>query len=136
MTQKKILLPLRPCEQCWETFQPTNANNRKYCSEKCSKANRLEKSRATAKQTMIDGSGNNRYLKLRFEVFRRDNFTCQYCGRVVKDGIKLHIDHIIPKSKGGDLSMDNLITSCFDCNEGKRDVILTEREIAKLRGDK
>jgi hypothetical protein len=56
---------------------------------------------------------------VRFEVFKRDSFTCQYCGNKAPD-IILHIDHIQPISKGGDeLDITNLITSCSDCNLGK-----------------
>ena len=56
-------------------------------------------------------------------VLERDNHTCQYCGLSPKDGIKLEIDHKIPRSKGGIDIIDNLITSCFDCNRGKRDFL-------------
>lgn len=56
--------------------------------------------------------------KLRFEVFKRDAFTCQYCGKKAPDVI-LHVDHISPVSKGGDNDILNLITSCSDCNLGK-----------------
>lgn len=54
----------------------------------------------------------------RFAVFNRDNHTCQYCGKKAP-GVALEIDHKVPVSRGGDNSMDNLITSCFDCNRGK-----------------
>jgi len=63
---------------------------------------------------------------LRFKIFIRDNFICQYCGQTVKDGAKLVIDHIIPFSKGGPTSMKNLTTSCFECNLGKSDILLKE----------
>lgn len=60
----------------------------------------------------------------RFEVFKRDLFTCQYCGshppRVI-----LHVDHIIPVSKGGKNEMDNYVTSCDTCNLGKSNISLT-----------
>lgn len=56
--------------------------------------------------------------KRRFEVFKRDNFTCQYCGRKTPEVI-LEIDHIIPKKKKGKDDIQNLITSCFECNRGK-----------------
>lgn len=59
------------------------------------------------------------YSKLRFTILERDNFTCQYCGRTPQDGVKLHIDHIIPKSKGGSDKKDNLITACEECNLSK-----------------
>lgn len=56
--------------------------------------------------------------KTRFEVFKRDGFKCQYCGRSAPDVI-LHVDHVEPVSKGGTNDILNLITSCFECNGGK-----------------
>lgn len=58
--------------------------------------------------------------KLRFEILRRDGFTCQYCGKTGTDK-ELEIDHVVPFSKGGTNDEGNLITACFDCNRGKRD---------------
>ena len=54
----------------------------------------------------------------RFEVFKRDNFTCQYCG-IKAPAVQLRVDHIRAIKHGGDNAMSNLITSCFDCNAGK-----------------
>jgi hypothetical protein len=59
----------------------------------------------------------------RFEVFKRDRFTCAYCGGKPPE-VVLHIDHITPVSKGGANDPENLITSCRDCNLGKSDVPL------------
>ena len=56
--------------------------------------------------------------KIRFEVFKRDNFTCCYCGKSAPKVI-LEIDHIKSVKNGGDNSLFNLITSCYDCNRGK-----------------
>lgn len=56
--------------------------------------------------------------KLRFEVFKRDSFKCQYCGRGAPE-VLLHVDHIKPVKDGGGNDMLNLITSCKDCNLGK-----------------
>ena len=56
--------------------------------------------------------------KIRFEVFKRDFFTCQYCGQTPPMAI-LEVDHIKPKSKNGKDEIDNLTTSCFECNRGK-----------------
>ena len=50
------------------------------------------------------------------EIFRRDAYVCQYCG---KKTIELTIDHIVPRSKGGSHSWDNLITACPKCNTKK-----------------
>ena len=56
---------------------------------------------------------------LRYDVMRRDGFRCQLCGTTAKDGYKLHVDHIIPVSKGGRTEMQNLRTLCERCNMGK-----------------
>jgi len=56
--------------------------------------------------------------KTRFTVFERDGFTCQYCGRKPPE-IILNADHIVSRKDGGDDDIDNLITSCRDCNIGK-----------------
>lgn len=56
--------------------------------------------------------------KIRFEVFKRDSFTCQYCGAQAPDAV-LCVDHINPVAGGGDNDILNLITSCEPCNQGK-----------------
>jgi hypothetical protein len=56
--------------------------------------------------------------KIRFEVFKRDSFKCQYCGRSAPEVI-LNVDHIVPAVEDGTNDIMNLITSCFDCNSGK-----------------
>lgn len=56
--------------------------------------------------------------RLRFETFRRDIFTCHYCGASAPD-VVLTIDHILPKTLGGTDAPDNLVTACADCNSGK-----------------
>lgn len=66
--------------------------------------------------------------KIRFEIFKRDKFTCQYCGRKSPD-IVLNIDHIKPIAGGGDNDILNLITSCFDCNNGKRAKSLDDNSV-------
>lgn len=69
---------------------------------------------------------------LRFKIIERDNFTCQYCGKTPPEAI-LHVDHIYPKSKGGTDDEINLITSCSDCNLGKKAKVIknpkTKKEI-------
>lgn len=63
--------------------------------------------------------------RLRFEVFKRDFFSCQYCGQHPPKVI-LQIDHVIAVSNGGLNDIDNLITSCGNCNVGKSNVPLTD----------
>lgn len=56
--------------------------------------------------------------KTRFEVFKRDGFTCQYCGNH-PPSVTLHVDHIVAVANGGENDQDNLTTSCDACNLGK-----------------
>ena len=56
--------------------------------------------------------------RLRFEIFKRDHFTCQYCG-AQPPSIVLVIDHIDPVAEGGLTVIENLITACEPCNQGK-----------------
>ena len=56
---------------------------------------------------------------LRYDVLKRDNYTCQICGSTAADGVKLEIDHIIPVSKGGKTELSNLRVLCDRCNRGK-----------------
>lgn len=65
---------------------------------------------------------------IRFEVFKRDSFTCQYCGRKAPD-VLLEADHIEPVAKGGTDDLLNLITACKDCNSGKSDKRLSETTV-------
>ena len=58
---------------------------------------------------------------LRYDVMKRDGFRCVICGQTAKDGVKLHVDHIRPVSKGGKTELSNLRTLCSTCNMGKRD---------------
>ena len=56
-------------------------------------------------------------LKLsRREIFTRDRHTCQYCGLTTKD---LTLDHVVPKSRGGSHTWDNLVSACKSCNHRK-----------------
>jgi len=55
---------------------------------------------------------------VRFNVLRRDKFTCRYCGKGSPDAV-LHLDHVKPYSIGGEDTEENLVTACQDCNYGK-----------------
>lgn len=57
---------------------------------------------------------------LRFIVMRRDGYRCQLCGRSTReDGVKLHVDHKVPRARGGGTYLNNLWTLCRECNIGK-----------------
>lgn len=63
--------------------------------------------------------------RTRFEVFKRDDFTCRYCGRKSPE-VVLEADHIVPLCDGGTDDHINLTTSCWECNRGKSGVPLSE----------
>lgn len=65
-----------------------------------------------AKRTLISA-------KDRFEILKKAKYCCELCGASQEEGIKLHVDHIIPVSKGGDNEMDNLRCLCSKCNLGR-----------------
>ncbi len=60
---------------------------------------------------------------LRYDVMKRDGFRCQICGATAQEGAKLHVDHIVPVSKGGKTELSNLRTLCDRCNMGKSNKI-------------
>lgn len=70
--------------------------------------------------------------KTRFEVFKRDKFTCQYCGKAAPD-VVLHADHIHPASRDGSDDLLNLVTSCKECNLGKGARLLSDDTVVKKR---
>lgn len=70
--------------------------------------------------------------KLRFDIFERDNFTCQYCGKTAELA-ELHIDHIWPAAEGGTNDPLNLITACSECNYGKGSRKLPDEMRHKLK---
>jgi len=72
--------------------------------------------------------------KVRFEVFKRDSFTCQYCGQSAPD-VVLNADHIVPVAEGGDNNILNLVTSCFDCNSGKGKRTLSDQAVVTKQMD-
>lgn len=64
-------------------------------------------------------------VRVRFEVFKRDRFTCTYCGKHPPD-VLLEADHIVPRAAGGSDDIENLTTACSECNSGKSDRLLEE----------
>lgn len=71
----------------------------------------------------------------RKNIFERDNFTCQYCGikppnkkKAVRwlEKNQLNLDHVIPRSKGGKTTWENVVTSCYKCNTKKGSKTLEE----------
>ena len=70
--------------------------------------------------------------KIRFDVFKRDLFVCQYCGAKAPE-VVLHVDHMKPIIEGGTNDPFNLITSCAGCNLGKGKRLLSENHTLDLQ---
>lgn len=85
--------------------------HRKYVKEKEEIEVEYRKSAAYQRKLMTPS--------LRYDILKRDGFKCQICGYSQEDGVKLHVDHILPVAKGGKTKKGNLRTLCEDCNLGK-----------------
>lgn len=72
--------------------------------------------------------------RLRFEILRRDNHACRYCGGVAPD-VTLTVDHVIPVALGGSDDPSNLVAACRDCNAGKSSVAADEALVADVESD-
>lgn len=62
--------------------------------------------------------GRSKVAFTRYNVFLRDRFTCQYCGQVLAPR-GLTFDHVVPRSRGGQTSWENVVTACSPCNSAK-----------------
>ena len=68
----------------------------------------------------------------RLNVYRRDGFNCQYCG--LRFAVShLTFDHVFPRSRGGETSWTNIVTSCKDCNRTKGDKTPDEARMPLLK---
>ena len=68
----------------------------------------------------------------RFNLFLRDNFSCQYCGDIFTSN-DLTFDHVIPKSKGGETQWENVVAACAKCNLKKSDLQLSEANMKLIK---
>lgn len=72
--------------------------------------------------------------RLRYEILRRDNHTCRYCGRTAPD-VPLRVDHVVPVALGGTDDPTNLVTACEPCNSGKTSTVPDSPLVAEVRED-
>jgi 5-methylcytosine-specific restriction endonuclease McrA len=68
----------------------------------------------------------------RRNLYQRDNYTCQYCGRRTSAD-KLSVDHVLPRSKGGRTCWENCVLACVRCNARKADRTLKEAGLRLLQ---
>lgn len=72
--------------------------------------------------------------RLRFEILRRDNHQCRYCGGTAPD-VPLRVDHVVPVALGGSDDPSNLVTACEPCNSGKSSVPADAATVANVADD-
>lgn len=123
--RKEMKAPLS--EFSWRTYRDVFGSFRNALEEFLGWANRRRKHKV--KTPILDiakARGNHRTRKsvkpgLRLKVFERDGYKCVICGSspAYGNGTLLHVDHIVPYSKGGETVIDNLQTLCKECNLGK-----------------
>ena len=114
------------CLQCGQAFR--GRHTAAYCSGACRVAAHRAAHRSPLNGVRAGSPPKPPLVRLRFDVLERDCFRCRYCGRSADSGAVLHVDHVHPKAKGGEWSMNNLITACRECNLGKGDRILKHRD--------
>jgi len=78
------------------------------------------------------GYPNLRIKLSRENIYKRDKYTCQYCGKKMEHK-KLNIDHILPRHRGGKTTWTNVVTCCFACNLKKGGKILSETDMQLLQ---
>jgi 5-methylcytosine-specific restriction endonuclease McrA len=120
--EKEAMIPLDIipiCPICKKQFL-SNSKSRKYCSPKCAE-------KATKK--VRDG-----FIPT-FLIFARDGFRCHYCGKSphTDPNVSLIVDHIIPLSKGGTSTEENLISCCHQCNAEKGHLLLEPKIVEFLK---
>lgn len=105
--------PVFTCPSCGKEFHPTMVSQRR-CRECINQGDEFERGR--------------------FLILERDDFRCIYCGASsIENRIKLHVDHIIPRSKGGTSKASNLVTSCQGCNLEKGASLLSKEVQKRVR---
>lgn len=102
----KIHRHAKACILCGDTFTGTAAQV--YCNKECARLVKNKQRTDVGKITLT-------------ALWRRDSFTCIYCGMSpIEDGVKLSSDHIVSLDKGGEHTIDNLVTACKSCNSSKK----------------
>ena len=92
----------RKCKQCDKEFS-TETKAKVFCNSDCSKFYHRDIK-----------------AKAKYKVFERDGFRCVYCGVSIHEYDRgFVLDHVVPKSFGGDDTLYNLASSCHECNSGK-----------------
>lgn len=128
----------RECLYCGKTFEFSDVARRHYCSEICRKKGFVECARKHkrisrhVRRVRIRQAGGVERLDP-YSIFERDGWRCQHCNKKTRRTYKIthdlypNLDHIVPVSKGGRHSRDNVQTLCRACNLRKKDGLLNDQ---------
>jgi 5-methylcytosine-specific restriction endonuclease McrA len=111
-------------------------NNNSHCTIINRRMAKEEKERLSNKKRQQkfreNGGGNpENWTAIRVHILERDNYTCAYCGRKANS-----VDHIIPRSKGGNEDENNLVACCKSCNLKKGDRIIEQAKMGFYENNK
>src|SRR3989344_3930056 len=108
-----------PYKQIWRSVHSACQFLAKYHEGKITRDELLKGNTST------DSRRQSIPLRIRWEVLKRDNYTCKKCGRSPSSdhNVRLEVDHKHPVAKNGQNDIENLQTLCWDCNQGKKDRI-------------
>lgn len=146
--------PARKCEWCGGEFRPTRSDA-KRCSEKCNRAVTYARGRETAILKASEWNRANRHRRSAISqnakvkrgerestgwinprdwdrTVRRFGHRCAYC----KGEGDLHMDHVVPLSRGGTHTIGNVVPACPPCNLSKHSRFVTEWRVARTRADR
>ena len=115
---------------------PYMPKQKKEAIKKSKKQNRAKAKRKKLLNCRDDFYLSDEWRKLRYRVLKKYNATCMCCGADRSDGVKIHVDHIKPRSKWPHLALDftNLQVLCEDCNIGKSNIDSTDwRPISEVK---
>lgn len=128
---------IRACAECGKVFK-ANSQNQKYCSLKCRKQTENRRAEITERRKIKENGKINWGITLD-KLIERDNGVCHICGEMVVRGINYNapnyptIDHVMPISKGGTHTWDNVKLAHRKCNIKKRDTLLHEQTSGQIK---
>ena len=117
-------MTVRTCKSCGEILPAGSRSTREFCNNTC----RWDWHNLKTKRKRVPAD-------VRFDVFHRDEFTCVYCGMTpLEDAAELQVDHLVALEDGGaPLDLNNLVTSCVECNQGKGSRTVFPSEVPGLQ---
>lgn len=128
LTGARRLARARKCARCGSDFQPWD-NDQRYCSQTCSartngRAHPHFAGLSRDEQLRLAGGYTQKQLRGILHEWQAEGRVCEYCGGPCET-----TDHVVPLSRGGANTLDNLVPACLWCNSSKGSKLLSEWEV-------